>query len=222
MELIGKISLFIHIFAGASTLIAGPIALFYQKKTQQHRIAGKVFLYSMMVVIVTSIFKFLRVPDDAGYQFLFGISLLVSLNLWQGVRSIQFMKGKRPGQTDRAVVWLFLFTGTAMISAAVWYYLSGREIALPILFSVFGIIILVTSVRFRQFLIAENVSPQWWLRNHIFAMMGAFIASTTAFTVNAVHFLPFYIQWFGPAIVLQPLLIYYLWKRKLLRKQLGN
>ena len=140
MELIGKISLIIHIIAGVNTLIAGPIALFYQRQTRQHRIAGKVFTYSMMVIIVTSIFKFLRVPHEVGYQFLFAISILVGLNIWQGVRSIQFMKGSRPNYVDRGVIWLFIFTGAAMINAAVWYYLQNKGVALPILFGVFQLL----------------------------------------------------------------------------------
>lgn len=222
MELIGKISLFIHIFAGASTLIAGPIALFFQKKTKQHRIAGKVFTYSMMAVIATSVFKFLRVPHEVGYQFLFAISILVAFNIWQGVRSIQFMKGKQPGQFDRTIIWLFIFTGVAMVNAAVWYYLRGVNMALPILFGVFGTIVLASSLTFRRFLVAGNIPPRWWLRIHIKAMMGAFVASTTAFTVNAINFVPFYVQWFGPAVLLQPLVYYFLRERKLLKKDLGK
>ena len=110
-----------------------------------------------------------------------------------------------------------------MINAAVWYYFPGKNVAIPILFAVFGIITLGSSLKFRRFIYAENIiSPHWWLRNHVNAMMGAFIASTTAFTVNAANFLPFYIQWFGPALVLQPLVYYYMRQRKLLKMDLGK
>ena len=222
MELTAKISLFIHILAGALTLIAGPIALFYQKKNRLHRLAGKVFMYSMVVVIITSVFAFIRHPHVVFYQFLFALSILVTFNLWQGVRSILFMKGAHPSQFDQSLIWVFIFTGAAMIFAAVWYYLNGAEIAFPILFGVFGLLVLSSSLKFRRFLEAENISSGWWFRNHIDAMMGAFIASTTAFTVNAADFLPWYLQWFGPAIVLQPLVIYFLNQRKLTKKQLGK
>ena len=37
MEFLGKASLFIHILAGVSTLIAGPIALFYNKQNKKHK-----------------------------------------------------------------------------------------------------------------------------------------------------------------------------------------
>jgi uncharacterized membrane protein len=222
MEIIATISLIIHIIAGTSTLIAGPIALFYQKKNRLHRIAGKVFMYAMVVVIITSVFTFLRLPHVVFYQFLFAISIMVSMNIWQGVRSILFMKGQRPGVWDRRIVWFFILTGGAMLNAAAWYFLRGGEIALPILFAVFGIIVLADSLKFRRFLEADYVNSQWWLRLHILGMMAAFIASSTAFTVNAAHFLPWYLQWFGPAIILQPLVFYYLRQRKLLKKDLGK
>lgn len=222
MELIGKISLFIHIFAGVSTLIAGPIALFYQRNSKKHVIAGKVFNVSMMIIIVTSIFKFLRVPDNFGYQFLFGISILVGFNLFQGIRSIRFMKGKQPGHFDRTFIWVFILTGIGMMNAGIYHLMHGHSFPLAILFLVFGVIVMTGGLKFRRFLVAGNISSRWWLRLHIDAMMGAFIASTTAFTVNAADFLPWYAQWFGPAIVMQPLLMYFMAQRKLRKKDLGN
>ena len=52
-------------------------------------------------------------------------------------------------------------------------------------------------------------------------MIGAFIASTTAFTVNiGGDYLPWYLQWFGPTIALLPLQFY--WGRKLKNQMKGT
>ena len=223
MELIGKISLLIHIAAGVSTLLSGPVAIFYNAKTRVHRIAGKAFFYAMSVVLVTSVIGFVQRPDNVFYQFLLGISALVAYNVWKGVRAILFMKRRSsPGPADQAVAWVALFFGAAMLNAAVWYFFRGTNVALPILFGVFGLLIFTDAWRYRKLLNASHVTPQWWFRQHIDAMFGAFIASTTAFTVNAADFLPWYIQWFGPTVALQPLAIYFLAKRKLRKKDLGN
>jgi hypothetical protein len=56
---------------------------------------------------------------------------------------------------------------------------------------------------------ADQLAPMVWYKLHVATMLGAFTASTTAFTVNAAHFLPWYIQWFGPTLALLPLQFYF-------------
>jgi len=69
----------------------------------------------------------------------------------------------------------------------------------------------MTDVRenWRTFRRPEFLSRIDWMSLHTRTMLGAFTASTTAFTVNAAHFLPWWAQWFGPTLLILPLQIYF-------------
>lgn len=211
MELLGKISLLIHIVAGVSTLISGPIAIFYNfKDPKKHRMAGKLFFYAMMIVVVSSIIGFLKRPEVVFFQFLFGLSMLVLCGILRGVRSIFIMKGAPVSRFDWFYTVLLAFTGIAMIIMSARHFALGTMIALPILFGVFGFTTLLdVKLNYRVFSKPQLLDKIDWMKLHTQTMLGAFIASTTAFTVNAAHFLPWWAQWFGPTMLLLPLQFYF-------------
>ena len=102
-----------------------------------------------------------------------------------------------------------------MAGMSVWHFQQGSMVAIPILFAVFSFMALADTRRniilFRNPAVYHRLD---WMRLHASTMLGAFTASTTAFTVNAAHFLPWWAQWFGPALLLLPVQIYF--GRKLL------
>lgn len=211
MELLLKVLLFIHIFAGGVTLLSGPVAIYYNfKNPRNHRIAGKIFYYAMLVVCFSAIVGFLRRPDAIFYQFLLGISLIVLAGITRGVRAIMLMKGGRMVQFDRLYSILLGIVGVVMLGRAASLLHTDVFIAFPILFTVFGIGAISDAVKnIKIFSNPSGMSPNDWMRLHLSSMLGAFIASTTAFTVNAAHFLPWYLQWFGPTILLVPVIVYF-------------
>ena len=218
-ELLGTISLYIHIIAGASTLITGPIAIFYNfKNPKKHRIVGKTFFYAMFVVAVTAIFGFFKHPDLVFFQFLLGIALLVLAGIFRGVRSIFLMNGSRVLPFDFAYTVLLGLNGLYMLGMSAWHFNAGTMIAFPILFGVFGFMSLAdTRMNWRVFTKPRLLHRLDWMRLHAGTMIGAFTASTTAFTVNAAHFLPWWAQWFGPTLLLLPLQIYFGKKLRVMR-----
>ena len=109
MEVLGNVSLWIHIAAGIITLIAGPIALFYNKNNEKHKLVGKIFFYAMVIVVITSVTGFIKRPTVVFFQFLLGISFLVSYHIIRGIRGIRFMKGNlTPSSFDRNWAWMAL------------------------------------------------------------------------------------------------------------------
>ena len=131
-----------------------------------------------------------------------------------GFRAIQFRRGAQVNSLDFANIIFLGISGIVMLGMAIWHYKLGTMIAIPILFNVFGVGAVADAYRnFRRLRAPHLLNAQAWLAAHVSSMLGAFIASTTAFTVNAATFLPWYIQWFGPTILLLPLQIY--WGRKL-------
>lgn len=222
MELLGNFSYIIHIIAGGLTLIAGPIAILCNRNPKLHRLAGKVFFYAMSIVVVSSVIGFVKHPEAEFYRFLLGLSVLVGYNILRGVQAIQFMKGAKPSSFDNGMVWLVGVTGAVMMFAAVWYLGQNVSIAISILFAVFGLFTMLDACEYRRYLdVPYQLDKRWWLRLHVLSMFAALIASTTAFTVNAAHYLPWYLQWFGPAILFQPFAIYFMKSRKLRKRDLG-
>ncbi len=223
MEVLGNVSLWIHIAAGIITLIAGPIALFYNQNNEKHKLVGKIFFYAMVIVVITSVTGFIKRPTVVFFQFLLGISFLVSYHIVRGIRGIRFMKGNlAPSTFDRNWGWMAIISGTVMMGAAIFYYIKGANIAFVILFGVFGFASMLDGRFFLRLLKVPNLDKRFWFQLHLNSMFAAFIASTTAFAVNAADFAPWYIQWFGPTIIMIPLQVYLMRKRKLSKKDLGS
>lgn len=223
-ELLGKISLYIHIIAGVTTLLTGPIAIFYNfKNPKKHRIVGKTFFYAMLIVAVTAIFGFLKHPDRVFSQFLLSISVLVLAGIFRGVRSVFLMKGGQVLPFDFIYTVILGLNGLFMFSMSVWHFQAGTMVAFPILFGVFGFMSLAdTRLNWRVFTKPHLLHRLDWMRLHAGTMMGAFTASTTAFTVNSADFLPWWAQWFGPTLLLLPMQIYFGKKLRVMRDKTLN
>ena len=225
MELIAAITLYLHIIAGAVTLLTGPVAIFYNfKDPKKHRLVGKVFYYAMLFVVVSAIAGFFKDPGALFRQFLLGISLLVLAGILKGVRAIFLMKGGQVLKLDWAYTMMLAVSGIWMMGTSIWNYTSGGHVAFSILFAVFGIGSMVdVRQNYRVFSRPDLLDRLDWMNLHSSAMIGAFIASTTAFTVNAAPFLPWWAQWFGPTLLLVPVQVYFGRKIKGLKeKKMSN
>jgi len=146
-----------------------------------------------------------------------GIAVLVLGDIMRGTRAILFMKKRaQVGRIDYAYAGLLGVFSIWMLSMAAWHFSKGTMIAFPILFGVFGTGALLNTVRnYRLFSNPALITANRWYLTHISSMVGAFIASTTAFTVNVGQVLPWYLQWFGPTLLLVPVQIYFLRKVKI-------
>jgi hypothetical protein len=120
------------------------------------------------------------------------------------------MKGAKVNGFDWAYTGLLGLNAVFMLSMAAWLLGKGAMIAFPILFGVFGMMSATdTWTNWKVFRRPESLQRLDWMRLHLGTMLGAFTASTTAFTVNAASFLPWWAQWFGPTILLVPLQFYF-------------
>jgi hypothetical protein len=211
MELLGKLVLLLHILAGTTTLIAGPVAIFYNfRDVRRHRRAGKIFFYAMVVVCLTAAAGVIRQPDAVFFQFLLGVAAVVLAGVLRGVRAIHFMHGRPLAAIDYAYTALLGVFALYMLALGAWHLQRGTMVAFPILFAVFGLGAAFDMRRnrklFRHF---NTVEKMTWYRLHVSSMLAAFTASTTAFTVVSMSFLPWFVQWFGPTLLLLPLQFYF-------------
>lgn len=211
MEFLLKAILFVHVVAGAITLIAGPLAILFNfKQVRNHKLAGRVFYVAMLFACFSSVLGYIKKPDQVFYQFLLCIAIIVWGGMMRGVRSVMLMRGGKAKTFDWVYTAVLGVTGLVMLGNALVLFLTKTNIAFPILFGVFGIGALSDCLKnVRAYSASEHKSRTFWLQLHLQSMLGAFIASTTAFTVNTGHFLPWWAQWFGPTILLVPVIFHF-------------
>jgi hypothetical protein len=213
--------LFLHVAAGITTLVSGPFAIFYNwNNAKAHRRAGKVFLYAMLVVCITSVITFARHPEKVFYQFLFGLAWIVLAGVVRGVRAIFLMKGAKTGHwIDMAIVATTAISGSIMVKYGLDLLAKDGVGPFSILFCVFGMGGMMDAYGWwRKTATSIATTGLDWLMEHKNSMLGAFMASTTAFTVNVGQVLPWYAQWFGPTLLLLPVSIYF--GRKIKQKRM--
>ncbi len=200
-----------HIAAGIITLISGPLAIFYNwNNVKAHRRVGKIFFYAMLVVCISSIVTFARHPEVVFYQFLLGLAWVVLAGVTRGVRAIFIMKGAAAHWVDKAIFASSAIAGVVMTTYGLQILASKGMGPFSVLFCVFGLVGMKDAYNWwRKTADTKSLSALDWLVEHKSSMLGAFMASTTAFTVNVGQALPWYIQWFGPTLLLIPVSIYF-------------
>ena len=129
------------------------------------------------------------------------------------------MKGGVVTNLEWSYTTVLGLNGMWMLGMAAWHFNEGTMVAIPILFSVFGTMSMFdVRQNWRVFSQPQLLKRLDWMALHTSTMLGAFTASTTAFTVNAAHFLPWWAQWFGPTLLILPLQFYFGGKLKKMRQ----
>jgi uncharacterized membrane protein len=215
METIYPIIKILHIAAGVGTLIMGPLAIYFNfKQRKSHRLVGKIFMYCMAWVCASALVGICLHPENLFFQFLAGIAVFTSLNILRAVRSMQIMLKKvTPGAFENGIVWAYLLGGVGMLATASYYFTEGKgSTVINILFVVFGAALVANGLEFRKTLarVGPEMNPKWWYREHITGMLGAFIASNTAFLVNTTgDWLHPLLQFLLPTVILMPVAFYF-------------
>ncbi|MFM2267537.1 MAG: hypothetical protein RL757_978 [Bacteroidota bacterium] len=202
---------FLHIAAGTVTLIAGPLAIYFNKNAALHRRFGNTFFFAMLYVCISAVFGYFRAPSIF-FAFLLGIACLVLSCIVPAVRCIARMKGKPMKKTDPFLGIAALLCGVLMMAKGASGMFGSQIEAISILFAAFGFLTFTSGLgTHRAFSNSEKQHSLDWLLLHVRLMMVAFIASTTAFAVNAkfLQTLPWFILWFAPTVILVPLQIYF-------------
>jgi uncharacterized membrane protein len=204
MEMISKITLFLHIASGFTALLAGASAILTQKGGKNHLLSGKIYYWAMTGVafsaVVLAIFK--------GITFLFLIAIFSYYMNFTGRRTLQ-LKQIGSGQQAEKIDWFVLaiasLSGVVMVSFAFLGY-----VPLPQAVGLFGLIMCFFALNDLWFLQGRNKDKKTWLYRHIGRMCGAYIATFTAFLVVNVHTNPAFIAWIAPTVIGTPVIAYYI------------
>ena len=201
MEIVYKTTLCLHILSGFLALLCGCVSVISKKGGKLHRNSGKVFFYSMLAVCFTSVY--IAIVKDNTFLLSIGIfSFYLNYFGYMAIRD----KSLRPKPLD----WLVLLA--AAVNSFFMVYSMNTVLMVFGAMCFFGIIQdLRTSIAVLQ---GKPLAKLMWLRRHIGMMMGAFIATTTAFlVVNMAFFaplhLPAWFAWLLPTFILLPLIVYF-------------
>lgn len=208
MSLLEDGVLLAHILAGAIAILAGVVALGTKKGGRRHRRAGRVFVWMMAVVVVSTLG--LAVVDPTPFRLI--LTLVAIFSGYFAFSGYRVLSRKRPAETPASVDWSAL--GALVIACAAlgaWglsWLVDGRDFGVVMLvFGGIGITLGVGDIQdFRQ----GNTTP--WLVTHLQRMLAAFIATVSA--VSAVNLTPALgiAAWLWPTAVGVPLIAY--WSRK--------
>ncbi len=213
MEQIIEILIYIHAFFGGLGLITGMISITVKKGGLIHKRTGKIFSFSMIISSLISLFV-ARMPNHENL-FLFLIGIFTIYMVLAGNRALT-LKSKIKSKAD----WIDKLISGAMLLTSIIMLVLGISLRLKkvdnsilyVFFGGFGAFLTIKD--FQTFKIfTENKNA--WLINHLGRMIGALIASVTAFLVAGLH-IGTTIVWFLPTIFGTVYIIY--WSRKLKSK----
>lgn len=204
MESIITFLKYLHVAAGSIALLAGPIAMAYQNGGKIHRISGKAYLFSMFFIVISSII----LSVYSGKWFLLMVGIFSLYLVGTGYRAL-YLKNLHKGQKPFLIDWVLLYgSGLTSIALLLWggaclyYQNSFGVVAIT-----FGFVML-RGVRsdYNRFTIPPT-EKNHWLYSHISGMIGGYIATITAFTVQNIQMNPSWVPWLAPTFILVPFLV---------------
>lgn len=208
MEPAIKILIYIHAFFGGIGLITGIGSIVVKKGGKLHKRMGKLFSIGMITSSLISL-PICWMPKHQNI-FLFLIGLFTIYLVVSGNRALSFKTKPKADLTDKIISGTMLFCSVIMISIGLYCQLN--QIANGILFTFFGGFGLFMTVK--DFIFFKNFSEtnRNWLSKHIGKMMGALIASITAYIVAGLG-IGSLIAWIMPSILGTFYIIY--WNKKI-------
>lgn len=200
-----SVFIILHVLCGSTALLTGIFSVMSKKGGRFHRGNGRFFFYAMLGTTLSSMILAIIHPS----YFLWCIGIFSFYQNFMGFRAIR-NKTLQPKWYDHLVLGISAINTIMML-----------VVLHPILF-VFGLISLGTVAK--QYLLYYRLrttpaQAKEWLQIHIGNMMGAFIATVTAFLVVNGDNLSFSkwqatFIWFVPTIALVPLMAFWMKKYK--------
>ena len=172
-----SLNLVVHILAGTLALGLGLVAIVSSKRSRLHARAGMLFIYTYSVVVTTAILGLLI------FQFRSFLAVVTILSLYDvisGYRALQ-LRGRRPQAIDTIASCVGALTPWLFISAM--HYLH-RPWAPVLTWSILGGLVLISGYDLLRNILPERWLRKVWVYEHLYKMMSAYIAITSAFAAT--------------------------------------
>ncbi len=208
MEETIKILIYIHAFFGGIGLISGIGSVIVKKGSSLHKKMGKLFSMGMISSSLISI-PISWMPNHENL-FLFLIGLFTIYLVLTGNRALTFKTKAKAHWIDKIVSGSMFFLSSIMI--IIGFYGVLNSISFSILYLFFGGFGLFLTLKDFRFYKNSRNQKNAWLIAHIGKMIGALIASITAFIIAGLG-IGNLIAWTLPTILGTFYIVY--WKRKM-------
>lgn len=206
--------LYLHIGAGSVGLLSGAAALVFRKGSQQHRLAGKIFVVSMLIMsgIGACVAPFLPTPERA--SVLAGIlTFYLVLSSWMAVK-------RKPGVLGKFDYGLLLTALSVTVVAAFFIWLAaqspggkldGQPAEAFVMFLIIGSLAAVGDLRL---ILKRGVSAATRIARHLWRMTAALFIAANALFLGQPQVFPKALQKSGlllvPALLILALLLFWL------------
>jgi len=195
-----SIFLWLHIISGSIGLLSGTVNLVKRKGDKAHKIIGKVFFVSMCLAGVSSLILASIHPN----QFLFVMGVFTLYQVLTGQRYLILKK-----QQASYYEW---FLTASMLIFAIYFagygaYKLYQGVFFGIVLMVFGLFALLMVKTDYANYTGKPMYKNFCLVTHLQRMIGAYIASLTAFLVVNNTILPGVIAWLLPSVLLVPFIM---------------
>jgi uncharacterized membrane protein len=201
MQQLFNILIILHIAGGTLGLIAGTIAAAVVKGKKTHILAGRLFTTGMLTAAVSALI-ISNLPDHNNI-FLFAVGGFTFYMVTTAWRIIAVKKTKNAEKVFSLIDYMLFIFGLGfalfLIYLATIGIIAGNTF--NIVPGVFGLICISFVWKDYQLLSGKSTVKQVWLYNHITRMMGAMIASYTAFLVVNVQIDMQWILWLLPTLI---------------------
>lgn len=192
----------IHIAGGTAGLIAGAIAASVKKGSKVHNGSGKVYFYGMLIASIAAlVVSWLPAHQNL---FLFAVGGFTLYMIASGYRIINLKRQLKISPQpftalDYSISFFAVAFGGFLIVIAILGLKNGNTFG--IVPAVFGAICLNYARLDYLLFTGKKVLKTTWISNHITRMMGALIATYTAFLVVNVHIQQNWILWLLPTVI---------------------
>ncbi|PON17889.1 hypothetical protein C2W62_10780 [Candidatus Entotheonella serta] len=201
--------LILHIAAGFTALITALVAIFSKVIDVAHKwhvYSGQIYFWAMFVIFVTAIPMSILQPN----LFLFLIAIFSFYFALTGWRTAKNRRGT-PQIIDWAKAVIMSATGLIMMLYGTYMLIHGSLNGVILI--VFGLLGTTSGYRDLKTLLAGGLRGKARIAEHLSSMMGATIATLTAFLNNNIRIEPEIIVWLGPTVLITPLIFW--WNRQL-------
>lgn len=198
-----------HVVCGATVLLLGLVQMLNKKGRKNHNLIGRIYVGAMWWICLSAwgIIMFYRFS-----AFLMVIAILTFHSSFTGVRIFRRMRTGHEQWYDRLVAWASLLFGVGLLGYSGYIGIASSNYILALLCVFFGLFTVNAGYQDLKFFIRKpKVERSWWLKQHIGAMGGSYIAAITAFAVqNPNLFMPDssyqWLLWIFPAAIGSPLI----------------
>lgn len=197
----------LHILGGTVGLICGTLVFSLRKGNKPHRILGKIFIPGMLIAGFTSLFMAVIHPNT----FLFMVGIFTIYLVGTGARAISTKRPLANQPLDRLLQLGMVISGLSLGYLGTMGVVNGNNFGIVyMVFATIGLLMVMQDFKSSRI---TNPDKKAFLRLHLQRLGGGFIASATAFLVvnfrNLPDWLPVWVLWLLPTLIISPLISHY-------------